>query len=83
MLDVARINGTQVILQAKNEEEQIGFLHVTFGRAVLTCLQEERSLLSAQQNRVGISGAFGVLFVSVLLLSVSSSSPDKDDVVMM
>ena len=75
---------TQVILQAENEEELIGLLHVGLEfwvRGVVTLLWQAESLVPAKQNRTGISGAGGTFcrILSLSLLSSSSSSEDDDD----
>ena len=64
---------TQVILQAENEEELIGLLHVGLGFwvcGVVTLLWQAESLVPAKQNRTGISGAGGI-FCHILSIFLS------------
>ena len=74
---------TQVILQAENEEELIGLLHVGLGFWVCgvsySLLLQAESLVPAKQNRTGISGAGGIFCRILCFFFPSSSSLEDDD----
>ena len=82
-LTFIRENFTQVILQAENEEELIGLLHVGLGFWVCgvfySLLLQAESLVPAKQNRTGISGAGGIFCRILCFFFPSSSSLEDDD----